>query len=233
MIRTNTKPWFYLDISLTIGHCLLPETIVRHIKAKRLRPGNEIILFNNTNKVALATIVNADSVEIINVTAQTAHKQTINISLPYSDPKITSNCLIKSAELGCDTIYITHTDYGYSNGWHKRIANKHIEKWNKLLIQACQQCENPFIPKIILDNKLKDLLNLDYEHVILGFCKKTTNFTKKSTLLYVGPEGGFSPNELLLFNQHDALCLNLGNTVLRIETAATAGLATIKYIKNF
>jgi 16S rRNA (uracil1498-N3)-methyltransferase len=44
-------------------------------------------------------------------------------------------------------------------------------------------------------------------------------------LLAVGPEGGWTEEELELFRKHDWLSASLGPTILRAETAAIAATA--------
>jgi 16S rRNA (uracil1498-N3)-methyltransferase len=45
--------------------------------------------------------------------------------------------------------------------------------------------------------------------------------------LFVGPEGGWSAEELAALREHSTCCWSLGPTVLRVETAAIAGAAAL------
>jgi len=47
----------------------------------------------------------------------------------------------------------------------------------------------------------------------------------KSLALAVGPEGGWTADELQIFNQSHWIAASLGETILRAETAAIAALA--------
>jgi 16S rRNA (uracil1498-N3)-methyltransferase len=48
-------------------------------------------------------------------------------------------------------------------------------------------------------------------------------------LILIGPEGGFSPEEEKLFLDAGALPLNLGDILLKCDTAAAASLSVVKY----
>jgi 16S rRNA (uracil1498-N3)-methyltransferase len=47
----------------------------------------------------------------------------------------------------------------------------------------------------------------------------------RSIAMLIGPEGGFTENELETMQAHGALLVSLGRSILRIETAAVAALA--------
>jgi RsmE family RNA methyltransferase len=61
-----------------------------------------------------------------------------------------------------------------------------------------------------------------------------TEFTNITSLiegpcrLAIGPEGGFTEEELKMSDKYGFKTLKLGNTILRTETAAITGLITIK-----
>ena len=52
-------------------------------------------------------------------------------------------------------------------------------------------------------------------------------------MLFIGPEGGFSDEELYFSQQHNALIVNIPKIILRAETAAIVALSITKFIRNF
>ena len=57
-------------------------------------------------------------------------------------------------------------------------------------------------------------------------------FTQKNICLMIGPEGGFSNQEIELAKKHNIKQVTLGKSRLRSETAAIYGLSLIKSIIN-
>jgi 16S rRNA (uracil1498-N3)-methyltransferase len=53
------------------------------------------------------------------------------------------------------------------------------------------------------------------------------NASEGEIILAVGPEGGWTPDELQSFQQAGWISASLGNTILRAETAAIAGTAIV------
>jgi 16S rRNA (uracil1498-N3)-methyltransferase len=51
------------------------------------------------------------------------------------------------------------------------------------------------------------------------------NSSSNETLLAVGPEGGWTDDELNLFHRNNWISASLGSTILRAETAAIAATA--------
>jgi len=51
----------------------------------------------------------------------------------------------------------------------------------------------------------------------------------KNLAIIIGPEGGFSDREAALLKEKGALCVTLGKTILRTETAGLAAIAMVLY----
>ena len=55
--------------------------------------------------------------------------------------------------------------------------------------------------------------------------------TRKGAALsfFIGPEGGYDPNEVLLAHEHQIPSVKLGNRILRCETASGFVLSCVAY----
>lgn len=224
MIRIKALPWFYqAEIRRTIS-----QEVQQHLKVRRIKTNQQIIIFNGLGQKAICKIINTNELEILQYEQAMKNPFELRLALPYCELKTMNHIITQATELGCSHIDIVHTEYSCSNASHKRIQKKHIEKWHLLTTQACQQSENPYLPIISLENKLASHieLNKNKQQVVLGFTNEPASINKaKDTVLYVGPEGGFSPFEAELFS--NAICLCTNKNVLRVETAVVSGLSII------
>jgi 16S rRNA U1498 N3-methylase RsmE len=50
-----------------------------------------------------------------------------------------------------------------------------------------------------------------------------------TVILFIGPEGGLTPEEVSLAQRHGVQVVTLGNRILRAETAALATIANVMY----
>ncbi len=65
------------------------------------------------------------------------------------------------------------------------------------------------------------------QQTLLGALQMNVSGDEQKILLAVGPEGGWSPEELALFSEHDWKPVSLGGTILRAETAAIASVSVV------
>ncbi|MCM1322627.1 MAG: 16S rRNA (uracil(1498)-N(3))-methyltransferase [Acetobacter sp.] len=135
----------------------------------------------------------------------------------------------KATELGCRKIIPTLTRYTIT-------GNIKIERYIAQSIEAAEQCRRTDLPEIIPAQKLEDIL-ADWDSTRpLYFMDETlqsrpfseilsASTTPKAAIL-IGPEGGFSPEELNLLRRSSfAKGATLGPRILRAETAVAAALS--------
>jgi len=78
-----------------------------------------------------------------------------------------------------------------------------------------------------LNKQIAEKFSDEYQFIMLdenGIDAKSFDYPNKS-IIFVGPEGGFSEAEFTLISSFDAVKINLGNSRLRAETAAIIGTA--------
>ena len=134
----------------------------------------------------------------------------------------------KACELGVRKIIPTLTE--------RTISDKvRIERYQAQTIEACEQCRRLDIPEISNPLFLNEILKAWPQNRILYYMDETGNgenvtaaFTNNRTpsAILVGPEGGFSAEELtLLAQQTFTKGVSLGSRILRAETAVAAALS--------
>jgi len=117
-------------------------------------------------------------------------------------------------------------------------AAKKLERWQKTAREAAKQCGRGYIPKVLppitLDELQKqavpEFLLLPYEAERAHPVKEALRGkTAKSAGIFIGPEGGFTPEEVKLLQEMGAVSVTLGRRILRTETAGLAALTLLLY----
>ena len=113
-------------------------------------------------------------------------------------------------------------------------AAKRLERWQRIAREAAEQSRRLATPEIAQPIKLKDALSLAGDlRIVLAESEQATMLKQAlrqeprapGTVLAVGPEGGWTQDELHLFASCGWVAASLGSTILRAETGAIAGLA--------
>ena len=115
-------------------------------------------------------------------------------------------------------------------------AVKRVERWRRIALQAAEQSRRISPPEISAPLKLKDAAAVPGSLRILlseteGEARLKDVLQSYSgdggVILALGPEGGWTDEELKLFQEAGWISASLGNTILRAETAAIASLAVV------
>jgi 16S rRNA (uracil1498-N3)-methyltransferase len=112
-------------------------------------------------------------------------------------------------------------------------ASKRVERWRRIALQAAEQSRRNSPPKIDQPMMLTAALALPGAmRIVLAESEQQTTLTEvlhdhltPDIVLAFGPEGGWTESELELFRDAGWISASLGNTILRVETAAIAALA--------
>lgn len=133
----------------------------------------------------------------------------------------------KACELGVRKIIPTITERTIC----ERIK---VERYQAQAIEACEQCRRVDVPDIHTPISLNDIIK-NWDNRKLFFMDETGNgnnisksFSSSPSVaaILVGPEGGFSAQELAkLRSLNFAQGVSMGERIMRAETAVTAALA--------
>jgi 16S rRNA (uracil1498-N3)-methyltransferase len=117
-------------------------------------------------------------------------------------------------------------------------AAKRVERWRRIALQAAEQSRRPTPPEIAAPMKLSDTVSSPGNlRIVLSESEQRLQLrdaiesqspeTEEDAILAVGPEGGWTADELQEFQQARWISASLGTTILRAETAAIAATAII------
>jgi 16S rRNA (uracil1498-N3)-methyltransferase len=121
------------------------------------------------------------------------------------------------------------------------VAAKRVERWERIARQASEQSRRSAPPEIAAPIKFSEAVNLPGTlRIVLAESEEQTllrdvvkpQTTKGGIVLAVGPEGGWTTDELQSFQQARWTSASLGNTILRAETAAIAATAIAASVLN-
>ena len=117
-------------------------------------------------------------------------------------------------------------------------ASKRAERWRRIALEASKQSRRTTIPDIADPIPLKQALEQEQSptRILLSETEQITTLTtalrnarssnqETDTALAIGPEGGWTPEEITLFTQHNWQPITLGPRILRAETAAITAMA--------
>lgn len=213
----------------------------RHIvKVLRLKPGQELVLFDESSFEHIGKIIEINKkeikVRIINST-KAMSKSGVSLILLHGIPKGNKMDFIieKATELGVDSIVPVVTERS-----QVRETNK-ASRWKRIAIEASKQCGRATIPKIHDVIRFEDaeiysrnsgLRLIFYEHSRIKLSDYIKNVSQPPTnvIIVIGPEGGFSEYEINLAMEWGFSPVGLGPRTLRTETAAIVAVALIQHI---
>jgi 16S rRNA (uracil1498-N3)-methyltransferase len=187
------------------------------IKVMRNREGGEIHITNGNGIIFICTIA-----EIFKDYLKTNIKKQIKFENRFSNitfclPVLKNPDRFKFALEKCTELGITN--FILFNSSRSIVKIKNVDKWDKTILSAMKQSLRAYLPVITNIDNVKDLLNFDGEKFIFD---QNTNeqfeyslIKNKKYFFIFGPEGGFSNEELSLFNT----VYKLADNRLRTETA--------------
>jgi 16S rRNA (uracil1498-N3)-methyltransferase len=120
-------------------------------------------------------------------------------------------------------------------------AAKKQSRWSKIVKEAAEQSHRGKIPSVFLPITWKELLQeiSKYDLAIIAYEKdgqvlQTLPSIQKSKSIFmiIGPEGGFSEQEIQEAMEYGATPITLGNRILRTETAAISLLTCLMFMNN-
>jgi 16S rRNA (uracil1498-N3)-methyltransferase len=113
-------------------------------------------------------------------------------------------------------------------------AEKRAERWRRIAREASEQARRVSPPEIVDPVKLAAALEVSVDlRIVLTESDSEEQFSEilgerpelRSLALAIGPEGGWTPDEVQLFDKSGWIAASLGKTILRAETAAIAAVA--------
>lgn len=232
-------PRIYHAEALALGSEIeLNDDAANHVgRVLRLREGAELALFCGNNMLYQATICAASKKNVsVKITAETpANRESplaIHLAQGISRGERMDFVLQKSVELGVTSITPLFTERCTVKLQGERLAKKQ-EQWQRIVISACEQSGRNFVPEVRPALSLADWLAQEASgpRLMLEPTAVDSFATLKPNTAFeilIGPEGGFSDQEVSFCHQHDCQGVQMGPRILRTETAALAAITALQ-----
>ncbi|ODS33388.1 MAG: ribosomal RNA small subunit methyltransferase E [Candidatus Scalindua rubra] len=236
---------FYVPFQAGLKNVWMDSSESHHmVHVKRLRIGDKIILFNGMGDECHAEIIemkeNKVKVKINQNKAIDKKNDNVKIDIAFAIPKgKRSHFLVqKCTELGVHKLIPIHFERSVVK--LKTERSEKIEKWRRIAIETSKQCGRNIITEISngtdFCNFIKNAKSYDLS---LFACNQSVPNNLKNTLQehlkvnniisFIGPEGGFTSNEIEMAKEARCKFVSLGQQILRVETAAIAISAILSY----
>ncbi|MFH1830938.1 MAG: RsmE family RNA methyltransferase [Pseudomonadota bacterium] len=242
-------PQFFVNQELETGLTIeIRGSDAHHISdVLRLKPGDWLILSDSSGRSFRTTILNSEGRSIkLSVEALVERREGLEPPA-LAIASIRSNELAwaiqKCVELGCRHIIPFNSARTVRKIHHGDLSRK-LTRLCKIAVEAAKQSGLPLKPCVDTPVEFGELCNMfsDFSPTILLYegeqkCDlrsvwkeyRLNDEASKEGLIVIGPEGGFTQDELRVALSHGAIPASLGTQILRAETAAVAAMAICQY----
>jgi 16S rRNA (uracil1498-N3)-methyltransferase len=216
-------------------------------RVMRAEIGDEVICSNGVDREALVRITALDkgvvtgmAVHELTMAAEPEAQVWIAQSLPKGDKMET--VIQKGTEIGAARFLPFLSERTIVHYDAKKEA-KRTERWQKIAKEAAEQAHRNRVPDIVPVLSWKQLLGQaeqvdaawicyekeDGKQLRTAIREALASATKGTFLLAVGPEGGFTEQEIEQAEAAGFVSVSLGKRILRTETAGMVGLTCLLY----
>ena len=211
-------PRIFLNQNLETGKFFPVDKDIIHY-LRRVMRRNDCLVFNNG--VEYTAVLSDDDKMIIG--DKTDHiDPSNNVTLCFAPIKKMDELLNMVTQMGVGCLQPVMT---------KRTVAKHINwsRMQKIITEASEQSGRNSVPQLLEPIKFE---NLDLSDCVVADERAAHDYGFVESIgacnkIFVGPEGGFAPEEFEKIDVSGAYKISLGKTILRAEVAAVVAIAKV------
>jgi 16S rRNA (uracil1498-N3)-methyltransferase len=233
-----TAPHFFVELlkgpDTTVS--LSPQDSRHALRSLRLQPGEEVSLADGAGTVGRGRLA-AEEDELAVVRVEEMHRvvrrpPVVSVALAAPKGDRLSWAVQKLAEVGTDEVVLLETGRSVRT-WGEGRADRAAERLRTVAREAAMQSRQPFVMEVTPPVPFQEAYpTLPAMGVLLWAGAKAgldRALPDQATgvRLFVGPEGGFSEQEIDSAKEEGLLEASLGPSILRTETAALVGATLV------
>jgi 16S rRNA (uracil1498-N3)-methyltransferase len=227
---------FYSNFNKSDSDIILDKIDSKHLsKSLRKKVGDIIRITNGAGLEIKGNIIRLGKNIKVNVINKVKHKKraiSIHIAMsPLKNPSRFEWFVEKSTEIGISEITPLITKFS-----EKKKVN--ISRLNKIVISSMKQSNQFYLPKVNPITSFDEFLKLNKDYKLIAHLKNNNSFNNESIgskdkiVVMIGPEGGFSKEEILKANKEKIKEISFGKNRFRSETAGVFAVSIINNYKN-
>ena len=218
-------------------------------KVMRTKIGDQIFITNGQGSLWKAIKENDNFINL-NISDKPyffQEKETVLLGIAVVIPKKGFEDILKMCtEIGIDLIQPLFSERQVNK--YSNFSNKLI-RWNAIINESVEQSERLWRPTILKELNIIDWINArgnkdfisvsvtrndNCERFNYWLKKKQNGLDKKGGILWnvIGPEGGWSKNEIDFFNKNKISFVKLAETILRTSTATINASSILNQWRN-
>ena len=232
-------PRFFID-GTADGRAYIAGADALHIaKALRMRPGEALTLCDGKGTDfdgVLETVTDRQVTVRISASRPSQAEPTLAVTLYQGLPKGDKMDWIiqKAVELGVTAVVPVATRRSVARLEGK--ADKKQERWQRIAAEAAGQCGRGMLPSVERPLSWSQALSrLSGEPALVFYegggrpLRELVTPSTRRLSVFVGPEGGFDPEEIDAIRRQGGGVATLGPRILRCETAPLAALTLLMH----
>lgn len=208
------------------------------IQVLRLKSGAPLIIFNGEGNEYAARLGLAEKRRATVLLGEKHCPEresslAIHLGLGISKGERMDYAIQKAVELGVTEITPLFSQHCVVKLDEKRIQNR-LRHWQGVIISACEQCGRNRLPQLHTPQSFDLWIEMDSNGIDLILAPQANQTlaqiqpAPQQLRLAIGPEGGFSDNEITAAMSARFIAIGLGPRILRTETAVVAGLSALQ-----
>jgi 16S rRNA (uracil1498-N3)-methyltransferase len=205
------------------------EEFHHSVRVVRVRAGEEVELFDRAGHAARGTVLSLEKdsavIEAGEPLASRESPLAVHLAMAIIQLEKFELVLQKATELGVRSIVPLETDRIELR--RERYMGKQ-ERWTRILFEAVKQSGRTSIPQLEPPAAFVDVVARPGTKIVFDADEEPGVLERpEAVTLFVGPEGGWSEEELRLAREQGCLFQRLGPRRLRAETAAIVAATVI------